>query len=223
LNIGAAARAMSNFGFRHLRLVQPYDAAWREARSAVGAQAVLAGAGVFPSLAAAVADCTLVVGTAGVSRRDLKHTVRRLEAAAPLIRRRLRAGHVALVFGSEKFGLSNEDLSHCHWLLRVPTRAGHESMNLGQAVALCLYELVRDSAATRRQPAYPRLANAADLNRLEQVLGGLLLDSGYFEERTSGSSRLKLRRLLRRMQLEHDDVPLWLGMFRQIRWRFDKE
>src|SRR5205814_333801 len=107
LNIGAAARAMSNFGAYQLRLVNPYQVAFREARSAVGAAKLLADAQEFKTLAEAVADCTLVVGTTAANRRELQHPLRRLEDGARLIRKRLLAGPVALLFGSEKFGISN--------------------------------------------------------------------------------------------------------------------
>jgi TrmH family RNA methyltransferase len=143
LNIGAAARAMSNFGFLRLRVVNPYDAGFREARSAVGASAVLADAQEFSTVAEAVADCTLVIGTTAVGERELHHRVRPLAESAKLMRKRMRASNVALLFGSERVGLSNEELSHCHWLLRIPTRVEHRSMNLGQAVAICMYELGR--------------------------------------------------------------------------------
>ena len=123
LNIGAAARAMSNFGFSHLRVVNPFDAAFRQARSAVGAAQVLAAAEQYDSVAEAVADCTLVVGTTAVRERHLLHPVRRLEIGARLIRKRLGSSPVALLIGSEKFGLSNQDLSHCHWLMRKIGRA----------------------------------------------------------------------------------------------------
>jgi len=141
LNLGAVARAMSNFGARELRAVQPFGKAWREARSAVGASEVMAGAKEFATVAEAVADCTLVVGTTSVGNRELKHPLRDLAEAAPLLRARARTGRVAMLFGSEKRGLSNEDLSYCHWLLRIPTREEHRSMNLGQAAAVVLYEL----------------------------------------------------------------------------------
>ena len=143
LNIGAAARAMSNFGFQHLRLVTPWEPSYLGARSAVGASQVLLNAEVFGSVAEAVADCSLVVGTSAVGERELHHPLRVLEQGAEFMRQGLAAAPVALLFGSEKFGLSNEDLSHCHWLMRIPTRDEHISMNLGQAVAVCLYELVR--------------------------------------------------------------------------------
>src|SRR6266851_4822871 len=138
---------MSNFGFPRLRLVNPYEPAFREARSAVGASKVLANAAVYENVAEAVADCTLVVGTTAVRHRDLHHPLRRLEIGARFIRKHLASTRVALLFGSEKRGLSNEDLSHCHWLLRISAREEHRSMNLGQAVAVCLYELSRDPQA----------------------------------------------------------------------------
>src|ERR1700724_2886764 len=134
---------MSNFGFPRLRVVNPYQAAFREARSAVGASALLASAEEYRSVAEAVADCTLVVGTTAVRHRELQHPLERLEYGARLIRKRLGSSCVALLFGSEKFGLSNQDLSHCHWLMRIPTCDENISMNLGQAVAVCLYELGR--------------------------------------------------------------------------------
>src|SRR5229473_1900717 len=101
LNIGAAARAMSNFGFPRLRLVNPYEPAFREARSAVGASKVLANAAVYERVAEAVADCTLVVGTTAVRHRDLHHPLRRLEIGARFIRKHLASSRVALLFGSE--------------------------------------------------------------------------------------------------------------------------
>jgi tRNA/rRNA methyltransferase len=119
-------------------VVSPYDVAFREARSAVGAAPLLENAEEFTSLAGAVADCRLVVGTTSVGHRELQHPLRRLEYGARLILRILPAAPVALVFGSEKFGLSNDDLSHCHWLMRIPTVGQDLYMNLGQAVALCL-------------------------------------------------------------------------------------
>ncbi len=208
---------MSNFGFLDLRLVDPYDVAWREARSAVGAAAVVGSARVFPSLAEAIADCSLVVGTASLGHRDLKIMVRRLDVGARLIRKRTASEKAALLFGSEKFGLSNEDLSHCHWLLRIPTRAEHESMNLGQAVALCLYEIGRTPPPSSPNPAAK--ATAGDLAEMEQLLSTILMESGYTQPTTAESSGNKLRRFLRRMELTRQDTSIWLGMLKQIHWK----
>ncbi len=219
LNIGAAARAMSNFGFARLRVVNPYEVAFREARSAVGAGALLEAAEEFRTVAEAVADCALVAGTTAVGHRELQHPLRRLEYGARLIRRGIGEGNVALLFGSEKFGLSNDDLSHCHWLIRIPTREGHGSMNLGQAVALCLYEIVRDPRAARKTPAQIKAASAADLERFTGMLLEALRASGYVNPRTAASTERKARRLVRRLDLPARDAEVWLGMLKQILWK----
>jgi TrmH family RNA methyltransferase len=146
LNIGAAARAMSNFGVRNLRLVKPFEPGFREARSAVGAAATLQDARIFPSVAEAVADCTLVIGTTGGRDRHLDKSLRRIQDAAPLVEKETARGNVAILFGSEKRGLSNDDLSYCNWTMHIPTAPDHVSMNLGQAVAVSLYEITRAPA-----------------------------------------------------------------------------
>ena len=218
LNIGAAARAMSNFGFRRLRVVNPYEPAFREARSAVGASSVLASAEQYKSVAEAVGDCTLVVGTTAVRHRNLHHPLRRLEEGARLIRRRLRSSRVALLFGSEKFGLSNEDLSHCHWLIRIPTHDENISMNLGQAVAVCLYELIRDAKSPRQPEKLPR-ATAAEVERITAKLLEVLHASGFLEMRRVNDADERIRRVVRRLNLPARDAVIWLGMMRQILWK----
>lgn len=218
LNIGAAARAMSNFGFPRLRVVNPFEAAFREARSAVGASSVLAKAEEYATVAEAVADCTLVVGTTAVRHRQLQHTLRRLEDGARLIRKRLRTGRVALLFGSEKFGLSNEALSHCHWLMRVPTSEENISMNLGQAVAVCLYELIRETKAAR-QADKTDLATAADVERITEMLLEALRASGFLSRRRVADADQRIRRLVRRLDIPARDAVIWLGILRQILWK----
>ncbi|HKQ86131.1 MAG TPA: TrmJ/YjtD family RNA methyltransferase [Candidatus Acidoferrales bacterium] len=222
LNIGAAARAMSNFGFLHLRVVSPYEPSYREARSAVGAAPLLANAQQFDSVADAVADCTLVVGTTAASRRELHQPIRRLEQGARLIKQRLRSGGVALLFGSEKRGLSNEDLSHCHWLMQIPTREEHRSMNLGQAVAVCLYELARDAKiiAPKQKEEF---ATAGDAERIGTLLIEVLRKADYMKPPTTVSTAEKMRRTIRRLGLSPGDVRLALGMLRQILWKLESQ
>lgn len=221
LNIGAAARAMSNFGFLHLRVVTPFDRAYREARSAVGAAPVLASAEEYSSVAEAVADCSLVVGTTAVGHRDVQHPLQRLQEGADVIRERLASGNVALMFGSERFGLSNEDFNYCHWLLHIPTREEHFSMNLGQAVAVCLYELARRGTV----PAVSQEGTQASGEEVERMTG-VLLDalrvSGY-EVGSAAGTETKVRRLLRRLNLQKSDIDLWLGMLRQILWKLRQD
>src|SRR5258708_4287317 len=219
LNIGASARAMANFGFQCLRAVAPYDVAFREARSAVGAAPLLARAEECATVAEAVADCHLVVGTTSVGNRELQHPIRRLEYGARQIRRALAEGPVALLFGSEKFGLSNDDLSHCHWLMRIPTVDQELSMNLGQAVALCLCELARDPKAAFVPPGRIRAATAAEIEQVTTQLLDILRESGYVNPVTAASTEEKVRRLVRRLDIASKDAPVLLGMLRQIRWK----
>ena len=218
LNIGAAARAMSNFGFRHLRVVHPYELAFREARSAVGAAALLRDAQEYQSISEAVADCSLVVGTSAVGSRRLELPVHHLKAGADSIRRHLRSAKVALLFGSEKVGLSNDNLSLCHFVLHIPTHDKHLSMNLGQAVAVCLYELIRveplQIAAVKRPSA-----TAGDLGRITHLFLEAATRSGYASEKSAGLTEAKLRRLVRRLKLSSDDATVLLGFFRQILWK----
>jgi TrmH family RNA methyltransferase len=216
LNIGAVARAMSNFGFNSLRLVNPYTEPFREARSAVGAAQLLKDAREFKSVADAVADCSLVVGTTALRNRKLPHALKSPAAAAPLIRKRLASQDVAILFGSEKTGLSADDLSHCHWSVRIPT-VGNISMNLGQAVAVCLYEIVRDrKSAPREKIDY---ATTAQLERVAAIFFELLRESGYVKPKTEPMSERKLRDLLRRLQISEDDAQQLQGMLRQIAWK----
>jgi tRNA/rRNA methyltransferase len=214
LNIGAAARAMSNFGVRDLRLVNPYDVAYREARSAVNAGDVLKAAREFPTVADAIADCRLAVGTTSLGHRELQHPLRTLAYGARLIRKQPPSAGVALLFGSEKFGLSNDDLSYCHWLMRIGTTG---SMNLGQAVAVCLYELSRTSTPSR--PEKKKGATGQDLDRLTGLLTAILAQSGYVH---SAGADSKIRRLVRRLDLAAHDADVWLGMLRQIQWKLSQ-
>jgi TrmH family RNA methyltransferase len=235
LNIGAAARAMSNLGFSRLRVVNPYEASFREARSAVGAAPLLARAEQYDSVAEAVADCSLVVGTTAAGNRELHQPLKLLAEGAPLIRKRLRAGaRVALLFGSEKRGLANDDLSHCHWLMHIPTRKEHVSMNLGQAVAVCLYECAREAGSSRgrgpgKAPAKhgtrkaaaieEKLASAGQLERITTMLIDALRTSGYLGQQPVAAKEEKVRRMVRRLELSGNDAEVWLGMLRQMLWK----
>lgn len=220
LNIGAAARAMSNFGFSQLRVVTPYGPSYREARSAVGAAELLKNAEEFSSVSGAVADCHLVVGTTAVGPRELLHRVERLELGGALIRNRLPAGRVALLFGSEKRGLSREDLSHCHWLMRIPTLESHRSMNLGQAVAVCLYELARNPSILSEASTVVNqrsLASAGDLERLTQSLFAAMSASGYVNPGAETAALEKTRRLIHRMALNTEDAQNLTGILAKMR------
>jgi len=210
---------MSNFGAHRLRLVNPFAEGFREAKSAVGASDLLGSAEEFKTVAEAVADCTLVVGTTAVRNRALQQPVRRLdEPAGVAVRQQLETGRVALLFGSEKIGLTNKDFSHCHWLLNIPTKEKNISMNLGQSVAVCLYELARGVPIPPDEENV-ELATAGQTEHITEGLLEALRISGYVKPGTDVMFEKKARWLILRFKLEAYDAKLLLGMVRQIVWK----
>ena len=145
--------------------------------------------------------------------------MRRLDEGALLIRQQLASTSVALVFGSEKFGLSNEDLAHCHWLMHIPTRDEHISMNLGQAVAVTLYEVARDAKVVGILLNCPNLRTTGELERITTLLLDALKISGYVNPVVASTTEDKARRMVRRMNLNARDAEVYLGMLRQILWK----
>src|ERR1035437_6457084 len=224
LNIGAAARAMANFGFQRLSVVAPFDPTWREARSAIGAPDLLLNAVESSTFAEAVADCTLVAGTGTLTWRKPEQPVIQLPELAPLVSQELaRGGRVALIFGSEKHGLTREDLSYCHLLVEIPTDPLQPSMNLGQAVAVCLYELIRsaESAPTTPVPSVTSSAPSGRLDLLAWVIEEAMQAVGYSPRAMQPANRHDLRLLLRRLSLSAHDTRRILGLFRRILWRIN--
>jgi TrmH family RNA methyltransferase len=232
-NIGAVARAMHDLGFANLRIVNEFPVPFAAAKSAVDASSVLNAAQEFSTVAEAVADCTLVFGTTAVGERVLEHPLHLLPEAAPRIQGMLAGdptAKLALLFGSEKTGLSNDELSHCHALLTIPmntrTADRHLSMNLGQAVAVILYALSqepmqnsvphssqfhRDEWASGTNPA-----PSGDIERLTALLRDLLETSGYARRHPANVREPVLRRLVRRMALAAEDAPVWTGILRRL-------
>jgi TrmH family RNA methyltransferase len=223
LNIGAAARALANFGFKELVLVGPYDPVWQEARSAVGADSVIQSARAVRTLPEAIGDCTFVVGTTTGSRRNLELepvSLAELASRHPEVSSHSLA---ALLFGSEKTGLSNDHLSYCHLLVRIPTAADCPSMNLGQAVAVCCYELARTAGFPRAErKGRSRASSPADLQSIEHVLAraaAVLDQAGYFTPKGRSAQLRKLRRLILGLGLSSHDVRVVGGILAQIEWK----
>jgi tRNA/rRNA methyltransferase len=239
LNMGAAARAMANFGFQNMGVVEPYTPHWREARSAVGAPELLRDAKESASLPEALAECTLAVGTGTLTYRKAEQQVVQLPALGPLVERELaRGGRVAIVFGPENHGLSRDDLSFCHVLVEIPTDVRQPSMNLGQAVAVCLYELSsRVFSALEESPAphvspersecstLPTPGPAVSSGTLD-LLSGLIEETmtaaGYSPHSMQAANRHDLRLLVRRLGLNPADARRALGLFRRILWRLKR-
>lgn len=216
---------MANFGFARLKVVAPFEAHWQEARSAVGAEELLKKAEKTDSLAEAVAGCTLVAGTGTLTYRKAEQKVVELPDLGELVRQEIeRGGRVGLVFGPEKHGLTREDLSHCHVLVEIPTDAGQPSMNLGQAAAVCLYELAsRGSRKAGGLAGHEERGAAAE--RLE-LLAGLveraMVAAEYSPVAMREANRHDLRLLLRRLTPTERDVRRMLGLFRRILWRLER-
>lgn len=218
LNIGAVARAMANFGCSRLRVVEPYEPSWREARSAVGAADILANAQVYPTVAEAIADRTLAIGTTAATNRNPSQPLISLPDLLPRLATAGSSAKIAILFGSEKRGLANDDLSHCHWLLRIPTTTETPSMNLAQSVVVVLYELSRTPhTPIPDEQAAP--ATMQTLQRLADLMHDSLTRSGYYSDAAQVSSGEQLRQLLTRIALTDSDAATLTGMFRQILWR----
>jgi tRNA C32,U32 (ribose-2'-O)-methylase TrmJ len=283
LNIGAAARALHDFGFSDLRIVNdfaaPLEAAQLDAAqldthtsitnaatSAIAAHAVLHNARRFDTLPAAIADCTLIVGTTAIGTRELTLPVLPLQQAAPTILATLNTPggpshnspggpsiapalgamggepqpstkpqptppqipsptpRVALLFGSEKTGLTNDQLSHCHLLTTIPLysppEARHLSMNLGQSVAVCLYELTREGLED--STAIPQLHEAPPTAQDRELLLQLLLDvlhtTGYTRRFPANATEPLIRQLVLKLGSTHRECMTWMGILRQLLW-----
>jgi tRNA/rRNA methyltransferase len=145
-----------------------------------------------------------------VRSRALLHPLHDLKQGAALIRKRISGEAVALLFGSEKRGLSKNDLSHCHCLVSIPTVEANLSMNLGQAVAVCLYEIARSTESPAPRANEIR-ADASQLERMTLALFEGLLASGYVKAGAEATSLEKTRRLVRRLDLNPDDAETLTG------------
>lgn len=226
LNIGAVARAMANFGFDHLTVVSPYEPHWREAKSAVGAPGLLHHAREIQTIAEAVANCTFVAGTGTLTHRKPEQPVVQLPDLAPILHRKLaRGGRAALVFGPEKHGLTRDDLALCHVLVEIPTNPRQPSMNLGQAAAVCLYELACRPAqptAVTAPPTEPATISA-DLDRLAALIEETMQAAGYSPTNMEAANRHDLQVLLRRLAPNAPDTRRILGLFRRILWRLQRK
>ena len=224
LNIGAVARAMANFGFEHLTVVAAWEPHWRDARSAVGAPELLQNAKDTEHLQEAVAKSTLVLGTGTLTHRKPDQPVIPLPALGALIQQELaRNGRIAVLFGSEKRGLSRDDLSFCHALVEIPTDSRQPSMNLGQAAAVCLYELACGGTRDNAEPAPTHPAvNSAILERLGDLIQETMIAARYSPESMHAANRHDLRVLLRRLDLSPLDSRRIFGLFRRILHRLRK-
>ncbi len=209
---------MKNLGVDHLTMVKPALRRMSTAMTmAVHARDVLGRARTVVTVREAVADCQLVIGTT-CRRGRYRAAAESPEMLAPLLAEQARFGPVALLFGPEDHGLSNEDLKHCQRLLTIDTDPAYPSLNLSQAVLLCCYELRRGVRAERRLPAAVAAAPAADVEFMLERLQAALLKIGFLNGQNPDHVMFALRRMLGRAGLGVRDVRILLGLARQIEW-----
>jgi len=216
-NIGSAARAMANMGIRRLVLAAPRceidDTARRMAKTGTD---VLDSALIYPSLTDAVAEMNMLVGTTG------QHGGYRADAAtprnhAPKILNQALEQTVGILFGPEDTGLTDEDLRHCQFLIRIPTSRYAGSINLAQAVMIISYELMLGSLEHEPGRAL-RLASLEQTEAMYSQLEEALLKTGFLHSQNARHMMFAIRRLLGRAGMESSDVGVLRGIARQINW-----
>ncbi|MDE2450312.1 MAG: RNA methyltransferase [Gammaproteobacteria bacterium] len=220
-NIGAVARAMKNMGLEQLMLVSPRQFPHSEAVArASGADDVLAKAQMVGTVAEAIAGCGLVVATTSRAR-DQYFRVADVRDAAERILLESRRGPAAVLFGSERAGLSNEQLEAAHLLLSIPASEAYPSLNLAMAVQVVAYELFRARGVqVDTAPAAGPLADPVEMERLYEHLAQVLEEID-FRDRTQGGTHLmaRLRRLFQRAALDRNEVNILRGILTAVQSR----
>jgi tRNA/rRNA methyltransferase len=220
-NIGSAARAMKNMGLNRLRLVDGCSPLHMNAyRLASGAEDILERAEEFSTLKEAISDTECVVGMTsrgGKERSPLLTPEALLKRIIPLS----SENSIGLVFGSEREGLTNEELSLCHLYVRIPSWESFPSLNLAQAVMVLCYELFRSSVTVRRHPV--QLAKAEQLERMYEHMEKTLLDIGFLDIRNPKRIMWVLRRLFGRSEMEEREVQIFQGIWGKMDWFLKRE
>lgn len=226
-NIGAVARAMKNMALTELVLVNPKQFPDAEATArASGADDLLAQARVTTTLDAALEGCGFVMATTARERDQVFRVYEVREAAQRLVAeaRAAPAGQaVAVLFGTERFGLTNEQLQSAHALLRIPANPAYESLNLAMAAQLIGYEIFMARRGAAGAPAVPRevpLASPADMERLYAHLQQVM-DEVDFRDRTQSGTHLmnRIRRFLNRAELDANEVNILRGLLTSVQSR----
>lgn len=217
-NVGAAARALKNMGFADLRLVMPRDYDPRDAAAmAVHADDVLARAGIYPDLVAALDDRTLTVGTTCRGGPYRSETCV-LRDAAPGLIAGATGNRVAMVFGPEDFGLSNLEIAQCQRLVTIPTAPEYPSLNLAQAVMLVAYELMVAAGTARAPIEADEFAPAGAVEEMHRRMADALVAIGFLPDDNPDHLMLTLRAMFGRSGIRPRELDILNGLARQIRW-----
>ena len=215
-NIGATARAMKTMGVQQLDLVAPsgYPSAEVTARAS-GADDILARVRVFATIADATGDCGYVLGTSA-RVRTIPWPLIDPEQAARQVIRQAQAGPVGILFGTERTGLSNEDMELCNAVIEIPTAPAFSSLNLAAAVQIICYELRKaamgDSAVTPGQIRVMSPASVAEMQLFYQQLEQYLLAIGYFHPGKPRQLMRRLKRMFNRLQLDQNEYNILRGI-----------
>lgn len=225
-NIGAAARAMWNFGLDRMRIVAPRDG-WPNPNAvamASGAGRLLDEAQTYETLGDAIGDCTFTFATTA-RLRGLTKPVYSPEAAMDLARRKIAAGEkVAVLFGPERAGLENGDVAQANAIISIPVNPEFASLNLAQSVLLTSYEWRRQTVeivAETVEMAKADWASGIDVEKLAEHYEQRLETAGFFfpEDKAAGM-KINLRNFWSRMRLTGADVQMLHGIMRQmVRWK----
>lgn len=220
-NIGAVARAMKNMRLRELVLVRPRQFPHAEATMrASGADDLLAAARVVETVAAGLAGCGFVVGTTARDRESHFRGLDVRDAAARIAAESMR-GPVAVLFGSERTGLTNDELAACHALLRIPANDDYPSLNLAMAAQIVAYEIHRARGARAAAPAPETpLATTDEMQRLYAHIEEVLEEIDFRDRTQSGAHLMtRIRRFVQRAELDQNEVNILRGILTAVQQR----
>jgi tRNA/rRNA methyltransferase len=218
-NVGSICRAMGNMGIHDLAIAAPRTLDLQEARMmACHASAHLDARTEYPDLAAAVADCGMVIGTTARGGLYRQHARTARDWAQEILKTVGDGTRVALVFGPEDNGLNNDDLALCTHIIQIPTTDEYSSLNLSQAVLICLYEIfvATDSFSPHSEKSEPAPSELRE--RMFSMWRELLLEVDFMSEDKADHMMLGFRRIMARGAFTYDDVNIMMGIARQSEW-----
>jgi tRNA/rRNA methyltransferase len=220
-NIGSVARAMKNMGLNRLLLVDGCSPLHMNAyRLASGAEDILERAEEFFTLKEAISEMGYVVGTTSRGGRERSPLLTPKALIKRLIPLSLK-NSIGLVFGSEKEGLTNEELSLCHLYVRIPSSESFPSFNLAQAVVILCYELFQSSMVIQKDAV--QLAKAEQLERMFEHMERTLLDIEFLDSKNPKRVMRVIRRLLGRSEMEEREVQILQGIWSKMDWHMKKK
>lgn len=220
-NMGSAARAMKTMGLSKLCLVNPIVKPDSQSISlAAGASDIIKQAQIVNSLEEAIADCQLVIGTSARSRHLQWPHLESYQCGDKIISEAIQYHHIALIFGRERVGLTNEELQKCHYHVSIPANPDYSSLNLAMSVQVLCYEIRMAMLRLNEQPletneniCYP---NGDNIERFYQHLEQTLLHTGFINPNHPGQIIGRLRRLFTRARIEQQELNILRGILTSI-------